>query len=94
MRTAAIIENGTVVNLIVLAEGQQGEEALEVLKAIETTGQDVRIGDLYNGANFEHVQTPEEIAAIEFYNEIMARRKELAEKLQLTEEEASILLGL
>jgi hypothetical protein len=94
MRSAAIIEAGIVTNVIVIAEGKEGDQALTTFNAIEITDQDVRIGDKYDGESFTRIKTKEELDGEQALIESQKKRKELALKLGLTEQEVFDLLGL
>ena len=94
MRTAAIIENGHVINVIVIEEGAQGDQTLVDLNAVEITDQDVRIGDAYDGNGFTRIKTESEIEGEKVLSEYLQKKQALIQKLGLTEDEASILFGL
>lgn len=94
MRTAALIENGHVVNVIVIEQGSQGDETLIDFNAVEITDQDVRIGDAYNGNSFTRIKTESEIEGEKVLAEYLQKKQALIEKLGLTQDEASILFGL
>jgi hypothetical protein len=93
VRTAALIENGCVTNVIVIGGGADGDKALSDFNAVEITNLDVRIGDEYDGSSFTRIKTSEEIEAEQRFQERLVQRAAVLEKLGLTEEEAR-LLGL
>lgn len=96
MRTAAVIENGVVNNIIVIADGADGEETLKAFaNAVEITGQDVRITDKYDKkSGFMRVFTDEEIELKKAY-ELHLKNREIAKNkllaLGLTEQEMTAL---
>lgn len=94
MKIAAIINSGIVSNVIVVEDGEKGETTLTQLNAVEITDLDVRIGDLYDGKTFTRVKTEQEIEAEKAYVELVARRKAIADRLGLSEEDISDLFGI
>lgn len=94
MRTAAIIQDGVVANVIVIADGDEGDLTLKELgNAHEITGTDVRISDLFDGEKFTRVYSEQELSNMKALDEYISRRKQVLEKLGLTEEEISLLIG-
>lgn len=93
MRTAALIEDSKVSNVIVIADGATGDSTLAEFGAIEVTGQDVGIGDVYEDGVFVRVKTEQELAAEAAQAEYLEKRRALGEKLGLTEDEIRLLLS-
>lgn len=96
MRTAALIENGVVNNIIVIADGAEGDETLKAFaNAVEITDQDVRITDKYDSkTGFTRVFTDEEIELKKAY-ELHVKNREAAKSkllaIGLTEQEMAAL---
>lgn len=97
MRTAVFVENNVIVNHIVLDEGFKGDEAVELLGCIETTGMNPlpQIGwHRSEDGTFFRVFTPEEIESERAAQELIAKRISAVAKLVslgLTEEEAKAI---
>jgi len=98
MRKLAIIENGLVVNTIVIAEGKDGDKEIQARNGIEVTGKKVGIGWSYDGENFfEPTPTPEEVEQIAKAKEELAKLESAKAKLAalgLDEAEVQAILGL
>ena len=96
-RIAAVVKNGLVENVIVIADGEHGDSEIQLTGAIETTGIQVGIGWSYEDGQFvEPLKTKEQL---DFIAEQAARaeRREIAEAklidLGLTVEDLKALLG-
>jgi hypothetical protein len=96
-RVAAVIKNGLVQNVIVIADGEQGDSEIELTGAIETTGIQAGIGWSYKDDQF--IAPPKTKEQLKFIAEQAARaeRREIAEskllELGLTVEDLKALLG-
>lgn len=93
MRTAAVIENGKVVNVITISEGTDGDVTLQELSAIEIGSDNVRIGDAFDGQNFTRIKTDEELLAEQEAAKKLERRLTIAAKLGLDENDLAALFG-
>lgn len=98
MRTAAIIQDNKVVNVIVIADGEQGDETLDQFGGVEITELDPmpRIGWSYDDLQDEFLPTAEEIAAqyqMQSLIEVRESAKAKLAALGLTDEEIKALIG-
>lgn len=99
MRRAVLVENGKVVNSIILEEGAIGDEAISVLGCIEVTNFDVipEIGWNFDGQSFFYIPTEEEVKIKEMVESRLKNLESAKAKLfslGLTEEEAKAVLGI
>lgn len=98
MRTGAMIEDGKVVNVIVLAEGKQGNDAIKKLKCIEITDMNPmpQIGWDYDGETFSYTPSQEELAEQARIEELLEARRSAVAKLTalgLSEQEILALIS-
>lgn len=98
MRTGAIIENGKVVNIIVLAEGEQGDDAIAKLGCIDITNMDPipQINWDYDGDTFSYTPSEEELEQQERLAALIEARRSAVAKLAalgLTENEIMALIA-
>lgn len=98
MRLAAILKSNIVENVIVIPEGAKGDKELESRNAIEVTGQNIDIGDSYDGKTFvSRPKTKGELEAEEAEAEKQAKLESAKAKLTalgLDEAEVQAILGL
>lgn len=98
MRTGAVIENGKVVNVIVLADGEQGDEAIDKLGCIEITDMEPmpQINWDYDGNTFSYTPSQEELDQQERIAALIEARRSAVAKLAalgLTENEIMALIA-
>lgn len=98
MRNVAIIENGIVSNVIVVANGSDGDREIELRNGIEITNTGVEIGWGYDGNSFiEPMLTPEQLqdlAAIEERQQKIDSAKAKLATLGLDEAEIDAILAI
>lgn len=99
MRRAAVIEGGVVTNVIVIADGAEGDQTIADIGCVEITDLDPRpaIGWSWSKSKgFTKVVTAEEQARIAEVDSLKAARQSASEKLAalgLSETEIKALLG-
>lgn len=98
MRQAVFVENGKVVNLIVLEDGPVGDEAVATLGCIEVSDLNPipQIGWDFDGESFFYTSTPEDVARQQEIDAFIQARESAVAKLAalgLSEAEAKALFG-
>jgi len=96
-RKMALVENGIVQNIIVIAEDELGDKEIEARGGLEILNNDISIGWTYENSKFiKPPKTPEQIKSEEVLAEKLAVRKSAKEKLAalgLSPEEISAITG-